>query len=189
MYNLVIFASGNGTTLQAVIDAIQEKKLEANIALVVSDNPNAFALERAIKASIPTYIIKSKDAESRDIELYDVLSKIDIDLIVLAGYLKLIGHRLLDNYKIINTHPSLLPKYGGKGMYGMNVHRAVIEAKEDYSGVTVHYVNSKYDEGSIIMQTVVKVLPTDTAEDLAERVQAAEKIQLIGVLKSFTDNK
>ena len=189
MYNLVIFASGNGTTLQAVIDEIQEKKLEANIALVVSDNPNAFALERAKKADIPTYIIKSKDAESRDIELYDVLSKIDIDLIVLAGYLKLIGHRLLDNYKIINTHPSLLPKYGGKGMYGMNVHRAVIAAKEEHSGVTIHYVNSEYDRGSIIMQTVVKVLPTDTAEDLAKRVQAAEKIQLIGVLQSFADDK
>ena len=189
MYNLVIFASGNGTTLQAVIDAIQEKKLEANIALVVSDNLNAFALERAKKANIPTYIIKSKDEESRDVELYDVLSKIDIDLIVLAGYLKLIGHRLLDNYKIINTHPSLLPKYGGKGMYGMNVHRAVIAAKEEQSGVTLHYVNSEYDKGSIIMQTVVKVLPTDTAEDLAERVQAAEKIQLIGVLQSFADDK
>ncbi len=189
MYNLVVFASGNGTTLQAVIDAIQEKNLEANIALVVSDNPKAFALERAKEAKIPTYVIKSKDAESRDNELYNVLSKIEIDLIVLAGYLKLIGHKLLDNYTIINTHPSLLPKYGGKGMYGMNVHKAVIAAKEEYSGVTLHYVNSEYDKGSIIMQTVVKVLPTDTAEDLASRVQAAEKIQLIGVLQSFADNK
>ena len=115
MYNLVIFASGNGTTLQSVIDAIQEKKLDANIALVVSDNPKAFALERAEKADIPTYIIKSKDADSRDDELYNVLSKINVDLIVLAGYLKLIGNKLLDNYTIINTHPSLLPKYGGKG--------------------------------------------------------------------------
>lgn len=189
MYNIVIFASGNGTTLQAVIDAIQEEKLIANISLVVSNNPNAFALERAKKANIPTYVIKEKENNKVDDELISVLSKIDIDLIVLAGYLKLIGPKLIENYTIINTHPSLLPKYGGKGMYGMNVHRAVVEAKEEYSGVTLHYVNSEYDRGDTIMQTVVKVLPTDTPEDLSARVQAAEKIQLVEVLKSFSNNK
>ncbi len=189
MYNLVVFASGNGTTLQAVIDAIKEEKLVANIPLVVSNNPNAYALERAKKAGISTYVIKEKDDDKIDSELMNVLSKIDIDLIVLAGYLKLVGPKLIDNYTIINTHPSLLPKYGGKGMYGMNVHRAVIEAKEEYSGVTLHYVNNEYDKGNTIMQTVVKVLPEDTAEDLAARVQAAEKIQLVEVLKSFATHK
>lgn len=133
MYNLVVFASGNGTTLQSIIDAINEKKLEASISLVVSNNKSAFALERAKKANIPTYIIKETDSDKIDKELCEVLSKIDINLIVLAGYLKLIGKNLLSKYTIINTHPSLLPKYGGKGMYGMNVHRAVIEAKEEYS--------------------------------------------------------
>lgn len=189
MYNLVVFASGNGTTLQAVIDAIDSKNLLANISLVVSNNPNAFALERAKKAKIPTYIIKEKDTDKIDDELNTVLSKINVDLIVLAGYLKLIGPRLIQNYTIINTHPSLLPKYGGKGMYGMNVHRAVVEAKEECSGVTLHYVNSEYDRGNTIMQTVVKVLPTDTPEDLAARVQNAEKIQLVEVLKSFVAGK
>ncbi len=189
MYNLVVFASGNGTTLQAVIDAIDSKNLLANISLVVSNNPNAFALERAKKAKIPTYIIKEKDTDKVDNELNTVLSKINVDLIVLAGYLKLIGPRLIQNYTIINTHPSLLPKYGGKGMYGMNVHRAVVEAKEECSGVTLHYVNSEYDRGNTIMQTVVKVLPTDTPEDLAARVQNAEKIQLVEVLKSFVAGK
>lgn len=188
MYNLVIFASGNGTTLQSVIDAISEKKLEANISLVVSNNPKAFALERAKKANIPTYIIKQKDTDKIDEELDNVLSKIDINLIVLAGYLKLIGKRLISKYTIINTHPALLPKYGGKGMYGMNVHRAVIAAKETCSGVTLHYVNSEYDRGPTIMQTAIKVLPTDTPEELAARVQNAEKIQLIEVLKSFVNN-
>ena len=101
----------------------------------------------------------------------------------------MIGENLLNNYTIINTHPSLLPKYGGKGMYGMNVHRAVVEAKEECSGVTLHYVNSEYDRGNTIMQTVVKVLPTDTPEDLAARVQNAEKIQLVEVLKSFVAGK
>lgn len=133
MYNLVVFASGNGTTLQSVIDAINEKKLPASISLVVSNNKSAFALERAKRANIPTYIIKETEPDKIDEELCNVLSKIDINLIVLAGYLKLIGKNLLSKYTIINTHPSLLPKYGGKGMYGMNVHRAVIEAKEEYS--------------------------------------------------------
>ena len=189
MYNLVVFASGNGTTLQSIIDAIEGQNLIANIALVVSNNPKAYALERAKKANIPTYIIQEKSNEKIDSELEKVLSKIDIDLIVLAGYLKLIGPKLIEKYTIINTHPSLLPKYGGKGMYGMNVHRAVVAAKEEYSGVTLHYVNSEYDRGATIMQTVVKVLPTDTPEDLAARVQTAEKIQLIEVLKSFTADK
>lgn len=187
MYNLVVFVSGNGTTLQAIIDAIKEKKLMANIALVVSNKPNAFALERAKKANIPTYIIKEKDDNKIDDELTNILSKINVDLIVLAGYLKLIGPKLIEKYTIINTHPSLLPKYGGKGMYGMNVHKAVIDAKEEYSGVTLHYVNSEYDRGDTIMQTIVKVLPTDTPEDLSARVQAAEKIQLVEVLKSFAN--
>ncbi len=189
MYNLVVFASGNGTTLQAIIDAIETKNLDANIALVVSNNPNAYALERAKKANIPTYVIKEKETDKIDDELCDVLSKIDVNLIVLAGYLKLVGKKLISKYTIINTHPSLLPKYGGKGMYGMNVHKAVIEAKETHSGVTLHYVNSEYDRGSTIMQTVVKVLPNDTPEDLASRVQSAEKIQLIEVLKAFVSGK
>lgn len=188
MYNLVVFASGNGTTLQAVIDAIKSDTLNANISLVISNNPNAYALERAKTANIPTYVIKEKDNDKIDEELAEVLSKIDINLIVLAGYLKLIGPKLIKNYTIINTHPSLLPKYGGKGMYGMKVHTAVVEAKEEYSGVTLHYVNGEYDKGNTIMQTVVKVLPTDTPEDLSARVQAAEKIQLVEVLKSFVAN-
>ena len=185
MYNLVVFASGNGTTLQSIIDAIENKELKASISLVVSNNPNAFALERAKKAGIPTYIIKSKTPEEMDEELNSVLSKLNVNLIVLAGYLKLIGKKLISNYTIINTHPALLPNYGGKGMYGMNVHRAVIAAKEKYSGVTLHYVNSEYDRGPTIMQTRVKVMPNDTPEDLAKRIQAAEKIQLIEALKNF----
>ncbi len=188
MYNIVVFASGNGTTLQSIIDAIKNKNLEANLSLVVSNNPNAFALERAKEANISTYLIKEKNPDKIDEELENELSKYEIDLIVLAGYLKLIGKRLLSKYTIINTHPALLPKYGGKGMYGMNVHRAVIAAKEEYSGVTLHYVNSEYDRGPTIMQTSVKVMPNDTPEDLALRVQTAEKIQLIEALKTFVQN-
>ncbi len=117
MYNLVVFASGNGTTLQAIIDAIEENKLNAKINLVVSNNENAYALERAKNAGIETYIIHNKNTNDVDIELTEKLKSYDVDLIVLAGYLKLIGENLINNYTIINTHPSLLPKFGGKGMY------------------------------------------------------------------------
>ncbi len=117
MYNLIIFASGNGTTLQSVIDAIQNKELNAKINLVVSNNPDAYALERAKSAGIETYLIQNKDYKQADIELVEKLSNYEVDLIVLAGYLKMIGENLIKNYTIINTHPSLLPKFGGKGMY------------------------------------------------------------------------
>ncbi len=188
MYNLVVFASGNGTTLQSIIDNINSGNLKAKIQLVISNNPNAYALSRAKNDNIPTYVIKNKNNTDIDNELLEVLSHYEVDLIVLAGYLKLIGSGLINKYKIINTHPALLPNYGGKGMYGMNVHRAVVSAGEKKSGVTLHYVNEKYDSGDIISQTVVDVYPDDTPEDLSARVQAAEKIQLINVLKDFSNN-
>ena len=187
MYHLVVFASGNGSTLQAIIDSIRNHELEAQIDLVVSDNANAYALERAKANHIETYIIQNKNFAQRDLELSHILSNYSIDLIVLAGYLKMIGPNLLEKYTIINTHPSLLPKYGGKGMHGMHVHEAVIEAHEKYSGATIHFVNQEYDKGNIISQTQVEILPSDTAETLSQKVQVAEKIQLIQVLNRFVD--
>lgn len=153
--------------------------------MVVSNNPNAYALERAKNSDIPTYIISGKDKDKIDIELESVLDDYNVDLIVLAGYLKLIGNRLISKYTIINTHPSLLPKFGGKGMYGMNVHKAVIEAKEEFSGPTVHFVNNNYDEGNIISQAKIKLSNDETPESLAKKVQEVEKVQLINVLKKF----
>ena len=189
MYNLVIFASGNGSTLQSIIDNISNHKLEAKIDLVISDNKDAYAIERAKKNNIDTYIIKNKKFSQRDLELSEVLSKYKIDLIVLAGYLKKIGPKLIEKYTIINTHPSLLPKFGGKGMHGMHVHEAVINAKEKYSGATIHFINQEYDKGTIISQTKVEVLPTDTPETLSQKVQSAEKIQLIKVLNQFANHE
>ncbi len=153
--------------------------------MVVSNNSNAYALERAKMNNIPTYIITGKSKEEIDIELECVLDNYKVDLIVLAGYLKLIGNRLISKYTIINTHPSLLPKFGGKGMYGMNVHKAVIEAKEKFSGPTVHFVNNNYDEGNIISQTKFKLSNDETPDSLSRKVQEVEKIQLINVLKQF----
>lgn len=189
MYHLVVFASGNGSTLQAIIDSINHHELEAQIDLVVSDNSNAYALKRAEANNIATYTIQSKNFTQRDLELSNILSKYSVNLIVLAGYLKMIGPNLLENYTIINTHPSLLPKYGGKGMHGMHVHEAVVAAKEPVSGATIHFVNQEYDKGAIISQTKVEVLSSDTAEDVSAKVQAAEKIQLIQVLNDFVHHK
>lgn len=189
MYHLIVFASGNGSTLQAIIDSIHNHELEAQIDLVVSDNPNSYALKRAEANHIATHIIQNKDFAQRDLELADVLSNYTVDLIVLVGYLKMIGPNLLDNYTIINTHPSLLPKYGGKGMHGMHVHEAVVAAQEKFSGATIHFVNHEYDKGNIISQTKVEVLPDDTAETLSQKVQAAEKIHLIEVLNRFVHHE
>lgn len=186
---LLFLHHGNGSTLQSVIDAIQNKTLNANISLVVSNNADAYALVRAKDANIETYVIKGSKTDEIDEELFKKLQNYQVDLILLAGYLIMIGKNLIDNYTIINTHPSLLPKFGGKGMYGMNVHRAVIEANEEYSGVTLHYVNHEYDKGNIIRQTRVKVEPTDTAETLSAKVQKAEKIQLVEVLQEFANAK
>lgn len=189
MYHLVVFASGNGSTLQAIIDSTKNHQLEAQINLVISDNPHAYALQRAKQNHIDTYIIQNNDPTKRDIELLNVLSNYSVDLIVLAGYLKMIGPNLLENYTLINTHPSLLPKYGGKGMHGMHVHEAVIHNNENYSGATVHFVNHEYDKGNIISQIKVDILPNDTPESLSQKVQAVEKIQLIQVLNRFVKHE
>ena len=181
---LAILASGNGTTLQSVIDAIQKKKLDAEIKIVISNTSEAYALTRAKEAGIKTYVLKDyKD----DQELYNVLKESDIDLIILAGYLKLIPVNVIRDFIIINTHPALLPKYGGKGMYGMNVHRAVVENHEKETGVTLHFVNEEYDKGKIIAQTKVRVFKKDTPEDVSAKVQKKEKIQLVNALIDFSN--
>lgn len=175
--------------MQSVIDAINNNELDANICLVVSDNPNAYALDRAKANNIDTYLINSKSKENVDCELLNILKKYDLDLIVLAGFLKMIGNNLINNYKIINTHPSLLPKFGGKGMYGMKVHTAVCEAKEEFSGPTIHFVNTEYDKGNIIIQTKVEIKDVDTPETISKKVQAIEKIQLVETLKRFVNKE
>ena len=183
--NIVAMASGSGTTLQAMLDAIENKALDARVALVISNKEDAYALERARQAGIDTYVIQAKTDAEMDAELSEVLSKMQADLITLVGYLRKIGSRVCRTYegRIINTHPSLIPNYCGKGMHGMHVHKAVIAAGEAKSGVTLHYVNEQYDEGDIIRQTEVIVEPGWDAEDLSAAVQRAEKIQLIEELQ------
>lgn len=177
--HLGFLASRGGSNLQAIIDAIKEGRLDAVPCVVISNNSNAFALERARREGIPCYHISSKhypDENELDEAILQTMLKHNVDIVVLAGYMKKVGNKLLQHFKnrVLNIHPALLPKYGGKGMYGEFVHKAVLEAGEKESGCTVHLVDEIYDHGRILGQSVVPVYPDDTVESLAARVLEQE---------------
>lgn len=178
---LAVFASGGGSNLQALIDRFNRAASPLlRVALVISDRQDAGALARARAAGIEAMHIQvtGRPADLSTREMLAALEFADIDLIALAGYLRLVPAAVLKRYpdRIVNVHPALLPKHGGKGMYGSNVHRAVLAAGEPVSGATVHYINENYDEGRIIAQREVPVLPDDTPESLAARVLAVEHV-------------
>ena len=174
MKKIVIFASGSGTNAENIIKYFIGNKLAAVVS-VFTNNNKAGVIERASKLNIPTAIF-SKDDLKEGIILQKIKA-IDPDLIVLAGFLLKFPENIIEEYsnKIINIHPALLPKYGGKGMYGMHVHRAVVENQEKETGISIHYVNEHYDEGGIIFQKKVVVLATDTAEVVAEKIHDLEQ--------------
>lgn len=174
MKKIAIFASGSGTNAQKIIEHF-DKKPVGKVEMVLSNKKDAFVLERAHGYGIPTYVFNRDDFYNTD-KIIRLLFEHQIDLIVLAGFLWLVPESLLESYpnRIINIHPALLPKYGGKGMYGMRVHETIIANHEIYSGITIHYINEQYDEGDIIFQAKCKVEPTDDAESLALKVHALE---------------
>jgi formyltetrahydrofolate-dependent phosphoribosylglycinamide formyltransferase len=184
---LVIFASGSGTNMQAIIDKIDAGEIRAEIVGLIVNKPGIKSIERATKFNIPVSVIAEKDQEAFSKKITKKLTEWNPDLIILAGFLKKIPDSIIKKYenKIINIHPALLPKYGGKGFYGLNVHKAVIEAGDKESGCTVHYVNKEYDKGPIISQEKVPVHPNDTPEDLAKRVLKAEHKLLPTVIKKI----
>lgn len=171
---IAIFGSGGGSNAQAIIDHFENHE-QIEVGLIVSNKKDAFILERGKKHDIPTVLRTKKDFKSSE-KILEILDEQNIDLIVLAGFLLLIPAYLVKAYpnQIINIHPALLPKFGGKGMYGMNVHRAVAEAKEIKSGPTIHYVNEKFDEGEIIAQFKVALENEDTPESIAKKVLQLE---------------
>ena len=181
---LAVFASGGGSNLQALIDRFNKappgQSPLMRVALVISDRADAGALQRARAAGIEAVHIQvsGRPADLSTREPLAALDSADIDLIALAGYLRLLPAAILKRYpnRVVNIHPALLPRFGGKGMYGANVHRAVLDAGEPESGATVHYVNENYDEGQIIAQHAVPVLPGDTPDTLAQRVLAVEHV-------------
>lgn len=172
--NVAIFASGNGTNAQRIIEYFSSDQ-QIKIVLVLSNKKDAFVLQRAQHLSVPTFCFTGYELKNTSIVL-DKLIEFNIDFIVLAGFMIMIPESLIKLFpdKIINIHPALLPKYGGKGMFGDKVHHAVIEAKEKESGISIHYVNEKYDEGTIIFQGKCEVTPNDTPETLAARIHGLE---------------
>ncbi|MEO6904023.1 MAG: phosphoribosylglycinamide formyltransferase [Bacteroidia bacterium] len=175
MKNIAIFASGEGTNAQNIINYFKNDA-QVKVALVVCNKPQANVLKRAQEAAIPTFLINRNNFIDSD-EAVNVLKNAKIDLIVLAGFLWLIPTNLIKVYpnEIINIHPALLPKYGGKGMYGMNVHKAVIANQENESGISIHYVNENYDEGKIIDQYKCKVTAADSVATLALKIHELEQ--------------
>lgn len=173
--------------MQAIIDKIEAGEIRAEIVGLIVNKPGIKSIERATKSNIPVSVIAEKDQEDFSKKLTKKLTEWNPDLIILAGFLKKIPDSIIKKYenKIINIHPALLPKYGGKGFYGLNVHKAVIEAGDKESGCTVHYVNEEYDKGPIISQEKVPVHPNDTPEDLAKRVLKAEHKLLPTVIKKI----
>ena len=174
MKKIVIFASGSGTNAENIVKHFKS----TNSGIVVSvftNNPNAKVIERAKNFQIPTEIFSKEELYSG--KVLQKLLDIAPDLIVLAGFLLKFPKTIVESYPnaIINIHPALLPNYGGKGMYGMNVHKAIVENKEKETGITIHYVNENYDEGNIIFQKKVTLLITDTPEVVAEKIHELEQ--------------
>ena len=171
--SILIFASGNGSNAENIVTYFQKKSVDINW-IIITNNSNAGVIERSVRLNIP-FMVFSKD----DFYNNNVLEKINLinpSLIVLAGFLLRIPEQIIENFpnKIINIHPSLLPKYGGKGMYGINVHKKVIENQESESGISIHYVNQNYDEGKVIFQKSITIsYPTD-ASNLSKKIHELE---------------
>lgn len=174
MKKIAIFASGSGSNAQKIAEYFSANT-QVEISLILTNNPTAGVIERARKLHIPVLVF-DKTTFTKTNKIVKLLQNQQIDLIVLAGFMMLVPTNLVESFqnKIINIHPALLPKYGGKGMYGHFVHEAVVEAKEKESGITIHYVNEKYDEGAIIFQAKCEVASTDSPDDVAHKVQILE---------------
>ena len=183
MKNIALFASGNGTNVQRIAEYFADSK-EISIKLIVCNKPTAYVLERAKKLQINSLLVDRATFYETD-KIVEKLQKLEIELIVLAGFLWLIPENLIKAFpqKIINIHPALLPKYGGKGMYGMHVHEAVVANGENFSGISIHYVTQNYDEGDIIFQAKCAISSNDTAEDVAQKVHALEYTHYPEIIK------
>jgi len=182
MKKLAILSSHNGSGFEAIYKAIAAKKIAAQIPLLISNNPNAMALQKAKEFGIKTYIVNQKTDANPDEKIDVLLSEHGCEYVFLSGYMKKLSPLLTQKYKIINSHPSLLPKFGGAGMYGSFVHQAVVTAKESKSGVTIHEVNENYDEGKIVLQKELLLEKNETPQSLEERIKKLEKEAIIEAL-------
>ena len=194
LLRLGILASYAGTTMQAIIDACDEGRLHAEVRVVISNNSRSGALERARTHGIPAYHLSGAtrpDPCDLDAAVLEKLNGHDVDIVALAGYMKRLGPLVLSGYRgrLLNTHPALLPKFGGQGMYGDRVHEAVLAAGDKVSGATVHLVEDDYDTGPVLSQVKIPVLEGDTLETLRDRVQAAEREHYVEVLERIAQGE
>ena len=194
MLKLGILASHTGTNFQSILDACQKGTLAARPVVAISNNSDSMSLQRAERAGVPTFHLSGKThprEEDLDAAILDALRDHQVELVVLVGYMKHLGRATLDHYqgRIINIHPALLPKYGGQGMYGMNVHKAVLASGDRESGPSIHLVNSEYDAGPVITQRKVPVLADDTPDSLAARVLIHEHQLLVETLIKIVDGE
>lgn len=187
MNNIAVFASGNGTNAENIITHFSASN-NAVVKLVITNKADAYVLERARAKNVPAIVLPREELTcDTPTTLLETLQQHGIEYIILAGYLLKIPAALTENYKgkILNIHPALLPKFGGKGMYGMHVHRAVIDAGEAESGITIHLVDAVYDNGKILFQATCPVLATDTPEHLAAKVQELEQTHFPTIIEKY----
>ena len=188
-----VLASGGGTNLQAIIDSCERGEIDGDVVVVISNVPEAYALERAREHRIDAYAFPHKDLtrEAHEVDIIECLEQHQVDLVVLAGYLRMLTPLMINKYagKLVNTHPALLPSFGGKGMHGLNVHQAVLDYGCKVSGCTIHFVTLDVDGGPIIAQKAVPVLEGDTAEVLQERILKEEHRLLPRAIQLFAQGK
>jgi phosphoribosylglycinamide formyltransferase-1 len=194
MLTLGLLASHRGSNVQAVVEACRAGRLDARPAVVISNNASSGVLQFAKGAGIPTRRIggpEYEDEQVRDAAILGTLEEHDVDLVLLLGYMRLLGPRTTATYRgrILNTHPALLPRHGGKGMYGNLVHAAVLESGDLETGVTVHLVDEQYDHGDVVAQCRVAVQPGDTVDSLAARVLAREHEFLVETLQQIATGR
>jgi len=192
--NIGVLVSGSGTNLQAIMDKIDENYINARIAVVISNRKDAYALDRAKAANIPTAYIRRSDYlsdEARDYAIMHILEEYNVGLVVLAGYLGILSKPFVEAYRlrIINVHPSLIPAFCGKGYYGHRVHQAALDYGVKVSGATVHFVDEGIDAGPIILQKAVEVKDDDTVETLAARILTVEHELLPEAVKLFIEGR
>jgi len=187
--NIAIFASGSGSNAEAIVQYFKKSET-TNVAAIYTNRKKAGVIERAKNLNIPSVIFSKKDFLETDQIINDIRNR-KVDLIVLAGFLLLVPEHFIDAFpkRIINIHPSLLPKYGGKGMYGMNVHKAVSESGEKETGITVHFVNKEYDKGRIISQVKVIITPNTPANQIAAQVLKVEHRYYPLIIDQLLENK
>ena len=189
---LGFLASHNGSTMQAIIDACIKESLNAKPVVLITNNSRSGAICRAKKIKMPFYHLSSKthsNPDDLDQEITKILKLYSVDLVLLTGYMKKLGNFTLKNFskRILNSHPALLPNYGGRGMYGTKVHQKVLESGDKFTGSTIHFVESNYDSGQIISQSKISILPNDCIDTLEKKVKFEEKKLYVNSIRKIID--